>query len=68
MPTRIVFLENNLTLAVAEELEDVRSKIELQARSGRLLSLETIPSGETVWINPSAVAYLVDASAPSELT
>jgi hypothetical protein len=68
MPTRIVFLENNLTLAVAEDLEDVRARIELQARSGRLLSLESVPSGQTVWINPSAVAYLVDASAPDELT
>ena len=58
MPTRVVFLENNLTLAVAEDCDDVRSKIELQARSGRLLSLESIPDGQTVWINPSAVAYL----------
>ncbi|HZO60420.1 MAG TPA: hypothetical protein VFB51_12080 [Solirubrobacterales bacterium] len=58
MPTRVVFLENNLTLAVAEDLEDVRTKIELQARSGRLLNLQCIPTGETVWINPSAVAYL----------
>ena len=31
---------------------------------GRLLALEASPSGEAVWINPSAVAYLVDASAP----
>ena len=68
MPTRVVFLENNLTLAVTEDLDDVRTKIELQARSGRLLSLTSIPSGQTVWINPSAVAYLVDASAPDELT
>jgi hypothetical protein len=68
MPTRVVFLENNLTLAVAEDLDDVRSKIELQARSGRLLRLEASPSGEAVWVNPSAVAYLVDASAPTELT
>jgi hypothetical protein len=68
MATRVVFLENNLTLEVAEELEDVRARIELQARSGRLLNLESIPGGQTVWINPSAVAYLVDASAPSELT
>lgn len=58
MPTRVVFLENNLTLAVAEDLDDVRAKFELQARSGRLLSLESIPGGKTVWINPSAVAYL----------
>jgi hypothetical protein len=68
MPTRVVFLENNLTLAVAEDLDEVRSKFELQARSGRLLALEASPSGEAVWINPSAVAYLVDASAPDELT
>ncbi len=58
MPTLIVFLEKDLTLQVAEDLDDVRSKIELQARSGRLLSLQRVPSGETVWINPSAVAYL----------
>ena len=58
MPTLIVFLEKDLTLTVAEDLEDVRGKIELQARSGRLLSLERAPTGETVWINPSAVAYL----------
>lgn len=58
MPTRVVFLENNLTLAVAEDIEDVKNKIELQARSGRLLNLECIPAGETVWINPAAVAYL----------
>lgn len=59
MPTRIVFLEKDLELAVAEELEDVRTKIELQARSGRLLSLErATPAREMVCINPSAVAYL----------
>jgi hypothetical protein len=58
MPTLIVFLEQGLTLTVAEDLEDVRTKIELQARSGRLLSLQRAPAGERVWINPSAVAYL----------
>lgn len=47
-------------LEVAEEPEDVQSRIELQARSGRLLKLQrTTPTGE-VWINPSAVAYLED--------
>ena len=60
MPTRIVFLEKDLMLEVAEEPEDVQSRIELQARSGRLLKLQrTTPTGE-VWINPSAVAYLED--------
>ena len=63
MPTLIVFLEKDLTLTVAEDLEDVRGKIELQARSGRLLSLERTPTGETVWINPSAVAYLEAATS-----
>jgi hypothetical protein len=63
MPTLIVFLEKDLTVTVAEDLDDVRSKIELQARSGRLLSLERAPTGETVWINPSAVAYLEDGGA-----
>jgi hypothetical protein len=63
MPTLIVFLEKDLTVTVAEELEDVRGKIELQARSGRLLSLQRVPTGETVWINPSAVAYLEGATS-----
>ena len=58
MPTRIVFLEKDLTLEVAEELEDVRKLIELQARSGRLLNLQRASAGQPVWINPSAVAYL----------
>jgi hypothetical protein len=58
MPTLVVFLEQDLTLVVAEDLEDVRTRIELQARSGRLLSLQRDQTGETVWINPSAVAYL----------
>jgi hypothetical protein len=59
MPTLVVFLEKDLRLAVAEELEDVRAKIELQARSGRLLSLQRADAGgEMVCINPSAVAYL----------
>lgn len=58
MPTLIVFLEKDLTLEVAEELDDVRKLIELQARSGRLLNLQRAPTGEPVWINPSAVAYL----------
>lgn len=63
MPTLIVFLEKDLELTVAEDLEDVRTKIELQARSGRLLSLQRVPTGETVWINPSAVAYLEGVAA-----
>ena len=63
MPTRVVFLENNLTLDVAEDMDDVRAKIDLQARSGRLLSLQCVPTGETVWINPSAVAYLEPATS-----
>jgi hypothetical protein len=58
MGTRIVFLEKDLKVEVAEDLEDVQSKIELQARSGRLLKLARTSSGETVLINPSAVAYL----------
>ena len=58
MATLIVFLEKDLTLEVAEELEDVRKLIELQARSGRLLNLERAGTSEPVWINPSAVAYI----------
>ena len=58
MPTLIVFLEKDLTLEVAEELDDVRKLIELQARSGRLLNLERAGTSEPVWINPSAVAYI----------
>ena len=67
MPTLVVFLEKHLELIVAEDLDDVRNRIELQARSGRLLSLQRAPTGETVWINPSAVAYLEGVSA-SKLT
>jgi hypothetical protein len=64
VPTRVVFLEKDLELEVAEDLEDVRTKIELQARSGRLLKLErSVPARTTIWINPSAVAYLEDAVA-----
>ena len=58
MPTLVVFLEKDLELTVTEELEDVRKLIELQARSGRLLGLKRVSTGEPVWINPSAVAYL----------
>jgi hypothetical protein len=58
MPTRVVFLENNLTLAVAEDIDQVRKKIKRRASNDGLLRLEAIPTGETVWINPSAVAYL----------
>jgi hypothetical protein len=57
MPTRVAFLEKDLELTVSEELEDVRKLIELQARSGRLVELKSL-SGEPVWINPEAVAYL----------
>jgi hypothetical protein len=68
MPTLVIFLEKDLKLAVAEDLEDVRTKIELQARSGRLLSLQrATPGGEIVCINPSAVAYL-EAIDDAELT
>ena len=58
MPTLIVFLEKDLELTVTEDLEDVRKLIELQARSGRLLSLNRASTGEPVWINPDGVAYL----------
>lgn len=58
MPTLVVFLEKDLDLTVVEDLEDVRKLIELQARSGRLLNLKRASTGEPVWINPSAVAYL----------
>ena len=59
MPTRIVFLEQGLQAEVAEDPEYVQGKIELQARSGRLLKLErTDPAGQPIWINPAAVAYL----------
>jgi hypothetical protein len=59
MPTRIVFLEQDLAVEVSEDPEYVQGKIELQARSGRLLRLErTAPEGEAIWINPSSVAYL----------
>jgi hypothetical protein len=59
MPTRVVFLEQDLNLEVTSDPEEVQNKIELQARSGRLLKLErTAPHGQAVWINPSAVAYL----------
>ena len=59
MPTRIIFLEKDLDVEVAEDPEYVQGKIELQARSGRLLKLERVaPEGAAIWINPSAVAYL----------
>jgi hypothetical protein len=61
MPTRVVFLDKDLALTVAEELDDVRKLIELQARSGRLVNLQSA-SGEPVWINPEAVAYLEGSS------
>ncbi len=61
MPTRIVFVEQGLEVEVAEDPEFVQGKIELQARSGRLLQLErSAPAGKAIWINPSAVAYLED--------
>ena len=66
MPTRIVFLDRDLNVEVAEDPEDVQSRIELQARSGRLLKLQrTAPAVGAIWINPSAVAYLEDMAQPT---
>ncbi len=59
MPTRIRFLDKELSVDVADELEEVRGRIEGEARSGRLVRLvRHAPEGQLVWVNPAAVAYL----------
>jgi hypothetical protein len=62
MPAKIVFFEKELSLDVEEDVEQVRTKLDQEARSGRLVKFERrAPQGEAVWINPAAVAFFHEA-------
>ena len=62
MPTTIMFFEKELSLDVQEDVDQVRTKLEQEARSGRLVKLERrAPKGQPVWINPAAVSFFHEA-------
>jgi hypothetical protein len=62
MPTKIIFFEKELSLDVEEDPDEVRTKLEQEARSGRLVKLERrAPKGQAVWINPAAVSFFHEA-------
>ena len=62
MPTTIIFFEKELSLDVQEDVSEVRTKLEQEARSGRLVQLERrAPKGQVVWINPAAVSFFHEA-------
>lgn len=61
MPTKITFLDKNLTLDVLEDADEVRTRLE-QQRDGGLVHLERqAPEGTPVWVNPAAVAFIEGA-------
>ena len=61
MPTKITFLDKNLTLDVVEDVEDVRTRLQ-QHDDGALVPLERqAPEGTPVWVNPAAVAFIEGA-------
>jgi len=59
MPTKIAFLDKNLTLDVVDDVEEVRAKLanETDAR-GFVKLVRQAPEGTAVWINPAAVAFI----------
>ncbi len=62
MPTKITFVDKNITLDVVEDADDVRSGLEQQLRAGALVKLERqAPEGTPVWVNPAAVAFIEGA-------
>jgi hypothetical protein len=62
MPTKITFVDKNITLDVVEDVDDVRSGLEQQLRAGALVKLERqAPEGTPVWVNPAAVAFIEGA-------
>jgi hypothetical protein len=62
MPTKITFFDKELSLDVAEDVDQVRTKLEQEARSGRWVKLEQrAHEGQEVWINPAAVAFFHEA-------
>jgi hypothetical protein len=62
VPTKITFLDKNLTVDVVEEVEEVRTKLEEQLRGSALVQLgRQAPEGTPVWVNPAAVAFIEGA-------
>jgi len=60
VPTKITFLDKNLTVDVVEDVEDVRAMLE--QRDGALVQLgRQAPEGTPVWVNPAAVAFIEGA-------
>ena len=62
MPTTIMFFEKELSLDVQEDVEQVRTMLDQEARSGRLVKFERrAPKGQAVWINPASVSFFHEA-------
>ena len=62
MPTTIAFLDKDLSLDVAEDVGQVRTKLEQEARSGRWVEFgRRGQEAQAVWINPAAVAFFHEA-------
>ena len=62
VPTKITFLDKNLTVDVVEDVDEVRTELEQQLRAGALVKLERqAPEGTPVWVNPAAVAFIEGA-------
>ena len=61
MPTTIMF-KKDLSLDVQEDVDEVRTKLEQEARSGRHVQFERrAPKGQEVWINPASVSFFHEA-------
>jgi hypothetical protein len=62
MPTTIMFLAKELSLDVQEDVNEVRKKLDQEARSARLVEFERrAPRGQAVWINPASVSFFHEA-------
>ena len=61
MPTTIMFFEKELSLDVQEDVEQVRTKLEQEARSGRHVQFERRAQKGPVWINPASVSFFHEA-------
>ena len=59
MPTKIAFLDKNLTLDVLDDVDEVRDKLEHETDGRGFVKLvRQAPEGTAVWINPAAVAFI----------
>ena len=62
MPTTIMFFTKELSLDVQEDVDEVRKKLDQEARSARLVEFERrAPRGQAVWINPASVSFFHEA-------